>query len=210
MLATPTRRREPILTLICLGAAVAACSGSPSALAVTRMELQVQSARNRLEGLRRDHDRLELQIEEDEAALASLEERAIATRAELKERSADLQRVVATLQAAEEDLAAARRRQKEIAAEMAGVRKAEEELAGREQRLKEIAAARAAADAKVAEAEAALATRQQAVEARLAVLQEKGAGLDALDAALESALARVMERAGPFQLPPAPAQDFGG
>src|SRR5690606_17087930 len=135
----PHRRARPsraIPTVLVAVAALGSCAPQPwNGVRRTRADQQLAAhdaelARHRaaLDGRRRAIE--ELRREQDDLELRVREERG--TRTEL---ARELEREIARVQAMEEDLTAARVRQKAIEAELAGVRGLEEQLAAREQRL---------------------------------------------------------------------------
>lgn len=145
---------------------------------------------------------------EAQEGLVAARREAVAAGAELRATLVALQFEVGRLQATEQDLVAARQRRQQIEAELVPLRALEAVVKNQEQLRAETAAKSealtaelAAAGKAAADAQAELAPRLQALQQKLAALQQLGVTL----AAAEAAIAEAMKVVVPAPVAPPPA-----
>ena len=178
-----------------------ACAGSiqgPNGLQRSLLQVELTARQAEKQQLERKLWSLDQEIVDDYAKAQLAQEESWRTEARLRERTAELDRQVRTLQAAEQDLQAALVRKAEIEAELAAVRELEEQLAQKDLRLAELAAQMEASQARLAEKEAEHSQQQEAVAARFVELEERSKVLDSLKGLVQKALQEVLILAGPF------------
>src|SRR5712671_5989877 len=188
-----TARFLAVLALVC----VAGC-GAPRTNSVQQASEQrrLQGWQGEAERTDRELWRLQQQVKDDEAAALKAHDQAAAATAKARDAMTALHHELSLLQAAEQDLAAAKGRLQKLQQELATVVQQEQHLA--EMRGKETELAKA-----VAAAEAAFTQQEKDGQQKLAALQQKLALLKTLDTAMQAAMLAA-QQAGIALAPPAP------
>ncbi len=161
-----------------LGLLVACEAGRETTLARSARQRQVGAERAEKQRLERERELLRLSNAETAAALAAARTDGVKAAAELRAHLVALRAELDRLQRGEQDLAAARARAAEVEAQIAPLREQEKLHAAAAQRLAALTAEVEAANKRVAEQEAELLPRLQAMQARLLTLQQLRQALD--------------------------------
>lgn len=186
-----------VAPLILLGACAGSVQG-PNTLYRARLEITLTEREAEVVAMERRLWSLEQAIAADGEDAAEAQAESWRAEALLRQRTAELDRQVRTLQAAEEDLAAALTRKTQIDAELASVRELEGQLAQREQRMSELQDRIETLEIELVEKEAAFAERQAAAARRLAELEERSAVLEGLESLVQKAMEEFLALAGPL------------
>jgi chromosome segregation ATPase len=151
----------------------------------------------------REQEILRYEVGERSAKIAETKAESVQLASQVRALHAGLLTQLGPLQAAEQDLEAAKARAVAIQKELEPLRALEHQLAERDQKLAELRARLVSLDAEVAAAEKAVAEKSAALAPHLQELQQKLAAAQVLEKALADAQAAIAA-AAPVLIPPPP------